>query len=150
MKSEHKQTCPTCGQSVNKRSIQLYSGMVKVLLKIHKWCSEKETHEFTRKDIEHLLAGYSENCRMSDWVLFGGLMYRPDGEKKGGRYGMNMERTQDFLSGKLKIPTVILKDPLTKELEMTEYKNVYQIPHLAEFLDENKQYIARYSGAVEL
>lgn len=150
MKTEHKQTCPTCGQSVNKRAIQLYSGMVKALLKIHQWCDENGVHEFTRRDIQHLLVGYSDNSRFSDWILFGGLIYRPEGEKKGGKYGMNMERVQDFLSGKTEIPTVILKDPLTGELEMTERKNVYQIPNLTEFLDENKQYIARYAGAVEL
>jgi hypothetical protein len=124
--------------------------MVKILLEIHKWCEEKNTHEFKRRDIAHLLRGDSERARFSDWILFGGLIYRPEGERKGGKYGMNMERVKDFLSGKLEIPTVIMKDPLTGELEMTEKKNVYQIPNLTEFLDENKQYIARYAGAVEI
>lgn len=150
MRTENKQCCPTCGQSVNKRAIQLYSGMVKILMRVHKWCVEKGVHEFRRKDISHLLSGDSERARFSDWILFGGLIYRPEGEKKGGYYGMNMERVQAFLAGHLEIPTVILKDPLTGELEMTEKKTIYQIPNLTDFLDENQQYVAQYTGVVEI
>jgi len=145
-----KQTCPTCGQSVNKRAIQLYSGMIRTLTKVFKWCNEKNVHEFKRKDISHLLSGDSERARFSDWILFGGLIYRPEGEKKGGLYGMNIGRVADFLAGRLAIPTVILKDPLTGELEMTEKKTIHEIPNLKEFLDENNQYIASYTGVVEI
>lgn len=150
MKTEGKQTCPTCGQSVNKREIIFYSGMVKILFKILRWCEEKGVHEFRRRDIAHLLEGHSENARFSDLILFGGMVYRPDGERKGGYYGMNIGRVRDFLAGKYEVPTVILKDPLTGTLEMTEPRNVHQIPNLTEFLDENQQYIASYAGAVEL
>lgn len=150
MRTEGKQTCPCCGQSVNKREIALYSGMVGILADVFKWCKQTGTHEFKRKDIAHLLTNDSKRARFSDWILFGGLVYRPEGESKGGRYGMNMERTLDFLSGKLAIPTVILKDPLTGTLEMTERKTIHEIPNLTEFLDENNQYIASYTGVVEI
>lgn len=150
MRTEGKQTCPTCHQSVNKRVIALYSGMVPMLSDVFKWCKGKGVHEFRRKDIAHLLTNDSKRARFSDWILFGGLIYRPEGQSKGGYYGMNIERTLAFLSGNLAIPTVILKDPLTNTLEKTELKTVQEIPNLQTFLDENQQYIASYAGVVEI
>lgn len=150
MKTTGKQTCPTCGQSVNKREIALYSGMVQLLADVFRWCKEKGVHEFRRRDIAHLLTNDSKRARFSDWILFGGLVYRPEGQGKGGYYGMNMERVADFLAGRLAIPTLILKDPLAGTLEMTEKKTIFEIPHLKEFLDENQQFIASYTGVVEI
>lgn len=150
MRTEGKQCCPTCGQSVNKRKIQFYSGMAIMIFKIHKYCREKGTNEFRRRDVEHLLKSAGEKSRFSDLILFGGLIYRPEGEKKGGYYGMNIERTEAFLSGRQPIKTLILKDPLSKTLEHLEPRYIHEIPSLTEFLDENAQYIASYTGVVEL
>lgn len=150
MRSEGKQSCPTCGQSVNKRKIQFYSGMAVMIFKIRKYCQEKQTHEFRRRDIEHLLQSAGEKSRFSDLILFGGLIYRPEGEGKGGYYGMNIERVDNFLAGRLAINTLILKDPLQHTLEHLEPRYIHEIPNLTDFLDENRQYLAEYTGVVEL
>lgn len=46
---------PDLRPSVNKRKIQFYSGMAVMIFKIRKYCQEKSTHEFRRRDVEHLL-----------------------------------------------------------------------------------------------
>lgn len=150
MKTIGKQTCPCCGRSVNLREINIYSGMVEILIEIHKWCTEKGIHEFKRKDISHLIKGESATARFGDWVYFGGLIYRPKGETKGGLYGMNMERVEQFLKGEYKIPAIIIKNPLTKEIEKKDYRSIYEIPNLTKYLDDNMQYITRYRDVIEI
>lgn len=140
MSTLHKQSCPTCGQSVNEREIGLFKGMVVSLYDIWQWCEEKNRHEFTRKEIKHLLKSDNQIARFGDWVMFGGLVY-----KQGkGHYGLNMERTRDFFTGRSSIPTLIYKNPLTKELRKDRYRYVGQIPSLNELLTENKEFIAKY------
>lgn len=63
---------------------------------------------------------------------------------------MNIERVDNFLAGRLAINTLILKDPLQHTLEHLEPRYIHEIPNLTGFLDENRQYIAAYTGVVEL
>lgn len=142
MKVIEKQSCPTCGQSVNERQIALFTEMVDALWSVWQWCQEKGRYEFSRKDIKHLLKTDSQIARFGDWVLFGGLLYRPDGKK--GLYGLHKERVRAFFCGELQIPRIIWKNPLTNELKRDEYSFISQIPHLGKFLDENAEYIAMY------
>lgn len=148
MSTINKQSCPTCGQSVNKRQISLFKGMVEALFGVYKWCKENNRHEFKKKDIEHLLSK-SVQANFAYWRWFGGLAYNPDNIQ--GHYGLNMERCEDFFTGKLSIPTVLLKNPLEEDdkIEKFEYKYISEIPHLSSFLDENKNFIAQYMGSVE-
>lgn len=142
MPAINKCECPTCGRSINKREIALFSGMVKALFKVWKWCQEKRVHEFQRKEIKHLFRTENEVARFGDWVWFGGLIY-----KHGkGRYGFNIERTKKFFAGELEIPIRIYKDPLSGEIEKADYRTIKGIPHLIEFLDENNEYIAQYGS----
>ena len=100
-----KNRCPTCGHAIDKREIALFSGLVEALWRVLKWCEEKQRHEFSRKEIEHLIPGGSEKARFGDLVLFGGLVYK----NKKARYGLNMERCDEFFSGRMSIPTVIME-----------------------------------------
>ena len=137
-KQEHNR-CPYCNRIIDKREIALYRGLIESLGKIYKWCKVKGIHEFTMKHVKGLL-GHNDYARFGDLVLFGGLVY-----KNGrARYGLNMERCEDFFAGKTKIPTKILKDPITRELEKLEYKTVRDIPGLMKFLNEEGLYESRY------
>ena len=132
--SINKKLCPCCGQTINRRVISLYKGMIPPLVRVYKWCITNDRHEFTRKEIKHLLHTDSEMARFGDWVMFGGLMYKPEGRR--GIWGMNMERTQMFLGGYHMIPTVIIKDPITKELEKNDYAYIFEIPNLNVFFKD--------------
>ena len=138
----NKQVCPQCGQSVNEREIGLFTGMVTALWRVFEWSEQKGINEFTRKDIKHLFTDENMTARFGDWVMFGGLVYKPDGKST---YGLNRERIIDFFNGKIPIPTTILKNPLTRTLEKSNHKFIGQIPNLGSFLDENKEFIVRYA-----
>lgn len=139
---KRRKRCPTCGQIISKRKIALYRGMVYSLSKVYKWCVENNTHNFTRKQIKHLFKSENETARFGDWVMFGGLLYKPEGRR--GIWGMNMQRTTNFLNGDYSIPTVIWKDPVTKQLTKEDYRFIREIPGLSRFLDEDGFYIVEY------
>lgn len=138
--------CPECGHIISERQIALYRGLVNVLWRVFKWCEEKEVHEFTRKDIKHLFTNENDTARFGDWVMFGGLVY------KGGKakYGLNMERCNEFFKGEYKIPTAIWKNPITGELRKEDYKSIKEIPKLVDMLDTDMQYVARYRDPIKL
>lgn len=138
----NKQSCPTCGQSVNEREIALFSSMVQTLIRVWYWCKENRVHEFQRKDIKHIFNG-DENviAHWGDWVFFGGLVYKPAGK---GTWGLNMERCSNFISGKLAIPTKAYKNPLEKTVRYSDERYINEIPHISNFLDKSKQYVVKY------
>ena len=143
-----KHTCPTCGTTLDEREITLYSGMIHALKRVFEWCEKRGIYEFTRKDIKHFLTSDNEIARFGDLVLFGGLVYRPKGKKKGN-YGINVQRTRDFFAGKYEIPTSIWKNPITKTLSKEKYCFIDDIPSLYEFLDKNQEFIARYRTPIQ-
>ena len=147
MSSIQKHTCPTCGQSVNERSISLFDGMVETLWNVFQWCERKQVHEFVKKDVKHLITSDVVSANFAYWRWFGGLAYNPDDVQ--GHYGLNMERCREFFANRLKIPTRLWKNPLMPEGERVKpdpdsYATCDNIPNLFEFLDRNKNYIARY------
>lgn len=137
-------TCK-CGHKhcIDLREIALFSGMVLSLAKIYKWCVEKERHEFQRKEINHLLTDGNKSARFGDWIYFGGLVYRPKPTKKG-TWGINLQRCEKFFSKASVIPTRVLKDPITGEIEKFDYKHEDQIPGLHKFLDANGLFDPNY------
>ncbi len=141
-----KNRCQYCGHIIDKREIALFDGMVYALWRVFEWCLQKDIHEFDRKDIEQFLIGGNEKARFGDWVMFGGLVYK----RAKGKYGINIERCNDFFANRLAIPSRIWKDPITGGLDMVDYKKMREIPGLVEFLDENKNYKARYSDREQL
>lgn len=150
MTTLNKQSCPTCGRSANVREINLFAGMVQALWKVVKWCREKHQWEFKRRDIKHLFSNENEIARFGDWILFGGLVYRPvnhKGKTKKGTYGINLIRAEQFFRGELQIPLTILKDPLIQgenSLQKTNYGTIHDVKSLKEFLDKDNEFIARY------
>lgn len=139
--SENIRKCPTCGQSVNRRQIPFYKGMVNALWNVFQWCEQNHRHEFKKREIKHLMDDVAISV-FAYWRWFGGLVYNPDGVR--GNYGLNMERCEEFFAGTLQIPVEIWTDPLTHEVEAKDYRTIGNIPHLSEFLDQNKNFIARY------
>lgn len=140
MQEKNYHTC-ACGHKhiIDKREIALYQGMIKSLWSVYRWCKEKDIHEFRMRDVRHLVGqvGYT---RFGDWVYFGGLVY-----KKGkSNYGINVERCEAFFRGESTIPSRVLKDPITKQIEPLDYKTIKSIPEITEFLDKDKLYQARY------
>lgn len=148
-----KNRCPNCGRILEKREIAIFDGMLKSLWNVFKWCLEKEKHEFDRKEIEEFLVGGNQKARFGDWVLFGGLVYRPEvkpGKIKKGHFGLNIERCDQFFKNKLSIPSRLWKDPITDEIDKVDYRFAREIPGLIELLDEDGFYKARYATAGQL
>lgn len=143
----NKKSCPTCGQSTNDRQISLFAGMVDALFRVWKWCREKNRHEFTRKEIKHLFEDENQTARFGDWVLFGGLVYKPGNQK--GHFGLNMERCNAFFAGKLEIPTELQKNGITGELTITKKGTLGRVKKLRAFLNENLDYIVKYKDSYE-
>ena len=143
MTVNNKETCPCCGQVVNKREVTLYSGMVRALIRVFYWCSENKVHEFKRRDIKHLFKGVdNEIARWGDWKYFGnGMVYKPEGK---GSWGLHMGRVREFLRGERTVPTKVLIDRMNKQKEYLDHKTIKEIPDLSEFLDEANQYIVNY------
>lgn len=119
--------------------------LVVALIKVFKWCENRGVHEFTMKDVRELL-GEVSYTKFSDWVYFGGLVYK----NKRAHYGLNRERVIDFITGKSKIQTLAIKDPLTKEITYEDYRTINEVANLAEHLDAEGEFIARYRGNVDL
>jgi len=134
--------CDKCGGIISERQIGLFNGMVEALLKVWQWAEEHHKYEFARKEVKHLFKNENESARFGDWILFGGLVYRPDGKK--GTYGLNLERVKALFLGELEIPTTLWKNPVTHEIRKEDYRSVGNIKNLSEFLDENNEFIALY------
>jgi hypothetical protein len=137
---QDKKLCSQCGQNISERQIALYRGLVSTLWRVYKWAKGKEIHEFQRKDIKHLFSNENDTARFGDLVMFGGLVYK----HRKGVYGLNLERCSAFFQGTYKIPTIIWKNPVTKELRKEDYKNIKQIPDIMELLNEDGEYVAQY------
>jgi hypothetical protein len=116
---------------------------VKALIQVWWWCRKNGKHEFKRKEINHILEkdGTTVTANWGNWIFFGGLVYKPSGK---GSWGLNMGRCQEFIEGKLMIPTKVSKNPLTKEIVKFDMKYIRGIPSLGRYLDENQQYIVQY------
>ena len=138
--------CPTCGQNTSERQIAIFDGMVRALNVVWNWCNQKGRYEFERKEIKHLFTNENATARFGDWILAGGLLYRPetkDGKKKG-HYGFNIERTKAFFQGNYAIPTIIWKNPITGALRHEAYKTIKEMPKLVDLLDTNREYKTEY------
>lgn len=121
--------------------------MLQSLYRISKWCYYKGVHEFTRKDVKHLFHSESESARFGDWVWFGGLVY-----KKGkGKYGLNLERCEEFFRGERTIPLRILKKtyriPKSWEYRTESEGTIDDIPKIVDLLDGDGEFRAKYRPA---
>lgn len=128
--------CQACGQNIADRYVTLYDDLIHVLYQVYCWCGEKRVHEFTRKDISHILRRSSDFARFGDLVRFGGLVY-----KRGkANYGLNMGRCKEFFRGERQIPVQITLNQLTNEILESKYVSVGQFPALTSLLNEKGLY----------
>lgn len=135
-----KQACPTCGQSVNRRKIEVVADMVVAMRKVYMWCGEHRRHEFKRGEINHLLESGAQYSRFGDWVHFGGIFYKV----KRGFWGLNMKRAKAFLHGESKINIAFWYDPLTKEKEYTAEATVHEVSHIQPHLNDEFMFVPEY------
>ncbi len=141
-KTVQKQSCPTCGQSVNQRYIALNKEMVRSLSQVLAWAKANDRLEFTRKEISHLLKTETEVARFGDWVYFGGILYRH--HKQKGAWGIIIPRADAFLSGEMSIVLEVLHDPLTKATTPTRHGYVGQVKSLSVSIDKDHNYVVEY------
>lgn len=120
--------------------------MVTALWRVFLWCEQNHKHEFKKKEVKHLMDDVVISV-FAYWRWFGGLVYNPDGVR--GNYGINMQRCQDFFSGKLEIPIEVWTHPLTHQIDVRRTGTINDVPGLQEFLNENENYIARYRTPAE-
>jgi len=139
MKIINKQTCPTCGQTINEVEIVLVAPMVKALVRVFDWCSQNNQWEFRRKDI---LKNDIEIARFGDLRYFGDLVRKP----KKGSYKISHARTLAFLRGELSIPTKVYKKTRSPfvHIDTKSFRTISEVPKLGEVLDEDMEIIVRY------
>lgn len=133
--------CPCCNANIEDRTIALYSGLIKALYDVCKWCQEKQVHEFEMRDIRHLLQK-NEYTRFGDLVRFGGIVY-----KKGkASYGIHMERARAFFKGESEIPLYITVNQITNEVVDKKMGKVTDVKKLTAWLStDNLLYQSRHN-----
>lgn len=142
-RNEIKQ-CPLCNSSVEDREIAIYAELAAQTYAIYRWCGENARHEFSMKDIRHLL-DFNGYTRFNDLIrCSNGILYRPQGE--GGKvmrrahYGMHMGRAKEFFHGTRPIHLQIRINQITREKVVLKDVLVNQIPPLKSLLDDKGLY----------
>lgn len=141
--SERMGTCPCCEQPIKQKKVSYNHEAIRAMYQVYLWCEKKERHVFETSEIKHLL-GKTEYANIGHWIKFAGIFYKPADKKTGksrkGLWGINMDRAEDFFSGKIQAPVQIIKDRFTDEIIERTDRYVYEFPHIKEFLDENRLY----------
>lgn len=145
MPAINKQFCPTCGQSVNKREISLYKGLVSGLYRVWRYCEEHDTWTLNMKTIREVL-GQVDYSRFNDWKRFEPEMVWG----KRSEYNFNKGLMRQSFTGRRQVCVRMLKDPLTDTLDRVEFDYLRNVPSLVGFLDDNEQFIAQYRDRVDL
>lgn len=128
--------CPCCNGNIQDRTIALYTGLIKALYEVCKWCQTNKKHEFEMNEIKHLL-GKNEYARFGDLVRFGGLIYK----KEKASYGVNIERAREFFSGMSEIPLYLTINQITGQIVDKKMGKIGEVKNLASWISsENKLY----------
>lgn len=135
----HKQSCPTCGQSVNRREVQINAQQIRAMYQIYAECMDKGSSSFTRKEVSKYLTTETLVATFGD-LKHTSLFHKP----AKGKYEINVERCRLFFAGRLAIPTKILKDPLKRIATALEYSFLNEVKNIKDFLDSEGQMIVRY------
>lgn len=145
MQAENIKHCPTCGQSVNIREIQLTSTMVVALAKVWRWCIEKgKSDHIKREEFKHLFNNETWTANFAYWKDFAPSLV--SGEPS--YYNFNLKNIAAFLAGKMRIPTLIRRNPLANPTDqLLDLRSVRDIPSLTEFLNDNRELIIQYVDA---
>lgn len=144
-----KHTC-SCGHehTISKRPVHIEKQMVAAMIDVFRWAEEKGVHEFDRKDINHITLRHgstvNSNWGYVSWLT--GIFYHPEGKR--GKWGVHRGRMIEFMHGKRRICIAAEIDPTKPKSEnktMLKYATIDQIPHIGEFLDENREFIVAYT-----
>lgn len=141
MITHNKQSCPTCGQSVNRRRINCTKAMVSALIKVREWCIANGRTEFSRAEIKHLFTTETETATFGDWVHFGGMLYKPAGR---GSWGIHMDRATEFLAGRAAIKISVWHDPLAKTYTPDRIGTIRDVKGISAYTNAAGDFIVEY------
>lgn len=147
MPSINKQTCPTCGQSANKRIVKYSRPHLTAMLKIWRWMKKTGRSSATTKELKAGLT-HVEYARLGEWKMFA-----PEAVfGKKGEWSLNMAVMDEIVKGNRRFNTVIEIDPLDRDrrFSVIESGTIRDAKNITEFLDQNEQFIAEYTGRVDL
>lgn len=134
--------CSLCGQTEPElRQVPITKQLVAALWHVYRWCERERRHEFRRRDVtEEIKRSYGEVAtgNFGYLVHFGGILYRPDGKKRG-YWGMNMERARAFFRGEYRVPERIVIRA-GQVVERGRDIAVSEVPSVSEFFDANDDY----------
>lgn len=142
--STGKQTCPTCHQSVNKRTVRLGKHHVQALLKIGLYIRKNGVKSARMVEIRPILSSIQYST-LNQWrhlepeMVFG----------KRGVYDFDTDKMHAAFAGG-KICIEYQHDPLAGTTERTAFGTMSEAKGVAEFLDEQQQYVAEYVGKATL
>jgi hypothetical protein len=134
--------CLLCGHTIADRKVTLYRELIEALYEVYKWCGKNKRHEFSTKDIRHLLSR-NNYARFGDLIRFGGIVYKPKnaaGESHKAQYGINMTRAKEFFAGEREIPVQITLNQITNEIVDAHYVKINDFPKLNELLTKEGLY----------
>lgn len=129
--------CPFCSRNIKDREEALYLELMKSLYLVLKWCEERDRHEFTMKDVRHLL-GQINYTRFGNLDKYG-LIYIPDGAPKG-HYGINRKTLREFFSGHRDIIIKRMVNLTTGQTCAETRAYLKDIPNLAQFMDSQGEF----------
>lgn len=130
--------CPTCNGNIGNRTISFYTGLIKALYEVCKWCQENNTTEFEMNQVRHLLPK-NEYARFGDFVWFDGIV-----SKKGkAQYAIDVPKARSYFKGEIKAPLYVVLSQLTHEIVDQKFGYISEIKKLSEWLNEkNKLYMS--------
>lgn len=147
---EHRnelECCPFCNRNIKDREESIYLELMVTLFKVYEWCRYKGKHEFTMKDIRHLM-GPVNYSRFGNLDHYGGIIYKT--EKQNGHFGMNLERAGEFFRGERDIPLKRMVSKVTGETVAETRGFAKDLPKLKDYLDEHGDYINASPAAPEV
>lgn len=136
--------CPLCHRNIDIIEIPLAKIMVRSMLKVYKWALEQKQTAldqvyFNMKEVRGMF-NHTEYARFGDLVHFSDIL-----EKHGkAQYSINLPKAEKFLKGEISIPLVVLKNPVTKEVQFRNWGTINDVPSIVEFLNEEGNYIPTY------
>lgn len=137
--------CPTCHRNIDIIEVPMAKIMVRSLLKVYKWALENKPVTaldqvyFNMNEVKSMF-NHSEYARFNDMVHFSDIL-----EKHGkAQYSINLPKAEKFLKGEISIPLVILKNPVTREVQFRNWGTINDVPSIVEFLNEEGNYVPTY------
>ena len=128
-----KENCELCGHNIAKRKVTFCSALASAALKAYLHAYETNA-KFVK--IRELNLTTSEYARMNDLVRFG-LLYKNGEEAVNGEYGIPKERLHAFFNNKYTVSAHYLKNPITKENEMSEERIYFKdVPKVQDVIDK--------------